>query len=182
MLKAQIDVDPDIKVIDGRKRVDLMLTRRSGVPGRTLEHLVIELKRPTEKGGAQILSQVNKYAFALAEDPQWRHVVHWYFWAVVHELDEFGKKKANVKDRPPGLADQFSNATIWLKTWSEVIADARGRLEFLRSSFEVETTREQAMDHLVDGYSEAVPKAIRKRRPKRAKAKTRPRRGRPSVH
>jgi hypothetical protein len=182
MLKAPIDVDPDFRVLDGRKRVDLMLTRKSGVPGRTLEHLVVELKRPSEKGGAKILSQMNGYAFALAEDPQWKHVVRWTFWGVVHELDGYGNKKANVKDRAPGLADEFANATIWLKTWSEVIADARGRLEFLRSSFDVETTRQQALEHLADKYSDASPKAIRRKRSRAAALKrpgiTKPLRGR----
>jgi len=166
LVKAPVDVDPDFRVLDGRKRVDLMLTRKFGVPGRTLEHLIIELKRPSEKGGAKILSQMNGYAFALAEDPQWKHVVRWTFWGVVHELDAFGTKKANVKDRPPGLADEFTNATIWLKTWSEVIADARGRLEFLRSSFDVETSRQQGIDHLGDAYPTATPGAIRRKQRK----------------
>ena len=78
------------------------------------------------KGGAAIVTQMLEYAVALAEDPQWNnHYVNWTFWGIVHELDAVGIAKTHQRDRAPGLVDSLKNSTIWLKTWSQVIADAR---------------------------------------------------------
>jgi hypothetical protein len=152
-------VDPDFSVMDGRKRVDVMLTRQNR--GSTFDHLVVELKRPTEKGGAAIITQMLEYAVALAEDPQWNNqYVSWTFWGIVHELDAVGLAKTHQKDRAPSLVDSLKNSTIWLKTWSEVIADARKRLEFLRESLDVQTTIEQGLSHLASDYPDATPPAI----------------------
>ena len=98
---------------------------------------------------------------ALAEDPQWNnHYVNWTFWGIVHELDPVGLAKTHQKDRAPGLVDSLKNSTIWLKTWSQVIADARTRLEFLRESLDVQTTAEQGLAHLASDYPDATPPAI----------------------
>lgn len=152
-------VDPDFSVMDGRKRVDVMLTRQNR--GSAFDHLVVELKRPTEKGGAAIITQMLEYAVALAEDPQWNNqYVSWTFWGIVHELDAVGLAKTHQKDRAPGLVDSLKNSTIWLKTWSQVIADARKRLEFLRESLDVQTTAEQGLAHLASDYPDATPPAV----------------------
>jgi hypothetical protein len=153
-------VDPDFSVMDGRKRVDVMLTRQNR--GNSFDHLVIELKRPTEKGGAGIITQMLTYAVALAEDPQWNNQhVTWTFWGIVHDLDPVGVAKSHQKDRAPGLVEVLKNSTIWLKTWSQVIADARKRLEFLRQSLDVQTSAEQGLAHLASNYRDATPSAIR---------------------
>jgi hypothetical protein len=86
--------------------------------------------------------------------------VNWTFWGIVHELDAVGLAKTHQKDRAPGLVDSLKNSTIWLKTWSEVIADARKRLEFLRESLDVQTTAEQGLSHLASDYPDATPSAI----------------------
>jgi hypothetical protein len=158
-LKGAVVVDPDFKVMDGRKRVDVMLTRQNR--GNSFDHLVVELKRPTEKGGAAIITQMLTYAVALAEDPQWNNqYVKWTFWGIVHDLDPVGIAKIQQKDRAPGLVEVLKNSTIWLKTWSQVIADARKRLEFLRESLDVQTSAEHGLSHLASSYPEATPKAI----------------------
>ena len=64
-LNGAVVIDPDFKVMDGRKRVDVMLTRQNR--GNSFDHLVVELKRPTDKGGAAIITQMLTYAVALAE-------------------------------------------------------------------------------------------------------------------
>lgn len=154
-----ITVDPDFSVMDGRKRVDVMLTRQNR--GSSFDHLVVELKRPTEKGGAGIITQMLTYAVALAEDPQWNnHYVNWTFWGIVHDLDPVGIAKSHQKDRAPGLVEVLKNSTIWLKTWSQVIADARKRLQFLRESLDVQTSTEQGLTHLAVNYRDATPQAI----------------------
>ena len=66
--KAQLDVvvDEPIRQSDGRQgRLDLMFTRALGSPAHSREHLVVELKRPTVKGGEEIVSQVKKYGIRL---------------------------------------------------------------------------------------------------------------------
>jgi hypothetical protein len=60
-----------------------MLTRALGAPAHSREHLIIELKRPTVNGGEAVVTQVKKYARALASDPRWRDTnTKWTFWAV----------------------------------------------------------------------------------------------------
>lgn len=63
----ETEVDTPVKRIDGRKGiVDLMLTR--SIPcsrENELEHLVIELKRPTVDIGAKELEQIESYALLL---------------------------------------------------------------------------------------------------------------------
>lgn len=158
-LNGAVVIDPDFKVLDGRKRVDVMLTRQNR--GNTFDHLVVELKRPTEKGGASIITQMLTYAVPLAEDPQWQNqYVKWTFWGIVHDLAPVGVAKSQQKDRAPGLVEILKNSTIWLKTWSQVTADARKRLEFLRESLDVQTSAEHGLSHLASVYPEATPKAI----------------------
>ena len=162
--KAQLDlvVDQPILQSDGRRgRVDLMFTRALGAPAHSREHLVVELKRPTVKGGEEIVSQVKKYARALAADARWADTnTKWTFWAVTYELDSFGRDEVNQADRPRGRIDVGKNHVIWLRTWGTLLEECRARMQFLREALEIETNQEAGVRHLQQNYSDSMPQIV----------------------
>ena len=157
-----IVVDEPVLQSDGRKgRVDLMLTRALGALAHSREHLVIELKRPTVKGGEAIVGQVKKYARALAADPRWADTkTTWTFWAVAYELDSYGQQESSQPDRPRGQIDKGQNHTAWLRTWGSLLEDCRARMEYLRQALELETKKEAGVRHLQQKFTTNMPKII----------------------
>jgi hypothetical protein len=159
--KAGLDivVDEPILQSDGRSgRVDLMLTRALGAPAHSLEHLVIELKRPTVKGGEAIVTQAKKYARALAADPRWVGTnTTWTFWAVAYELDSYGQAEISQSDRPRGQVDKGTHHTVWLRTWGSLLEDCRARMEYLRKALELETRKEAGVRYLHQNYPGNIP-------------------------
>jgi len=76
--KKGIDIllDKPVKRIDGRVGiVDLMLTRSIGKNhADEREHLIVELKAPKVKIGQKEITQIESYAFAVAEDERFKHL------------------------------------------------------------------------------------------------------------
>jgi hypothetical protein len=96
-------IDQPVKRIDGKVGiVDLMLSR--SVPQNHAderEHLVVELKRPSVKIGADEITQVQKYAFTVSDDERFRHLkTRWSFWVLSNDLDAY----ARVQTRQMGKA------------------------------------------------------------------------------
>jgi hypothetical protein len=161
----EVAVDEAVLQSDERQgRVDLMLTRALGSPAHSREHLIIELKRPTVKGGEEIVAQVKRYARALASDPRWRDTnTRWTFWAVTYDLDAFGQAEINQGDRPRNLIDKGTHHTAWLRTWGSLLEDCRGRLQYLRDALELETKKEAGIRHLKANYTSSMPEIIEKK-------------------
>jgi hypothetical protein len=132
--------------------VDLMFSRsmQSGADNRR-EHLIIELKRPTQKIDQKALTQIEEYAFAVAEDERFHGTnTHWIFLAVSNELDDHVKRRARLKDKPPGLVYEGVDMplTIWAKTWSEIIRDCRDRMLFFQERLQYAPDDEAALARL----------------------------------
>lgn len=155
-------VDENVLQSDGRQgRVDLMLTRALGAPAHSREHLVIEIKRPTVRGGEEIVSQVKRYARALAADARWVDTkTTWTFWAVTYDLDSFGKAEISQADRPRGRIDVGVNYVVWLRTWGSLLEDCRARMSYLREALELETKKEAGVRHLRDNYPGQMPEIV----------------------
>lgn len=154
-----VAVDEPVTQSDGRTgRLDLMLTRALGAPAHSREHLVVELKRPTVIDGEAIISQIKKYARALAKDPRWSNTnTRWTFWAVTYEMDEFADAEASQPDRPLGRIEQGQNYSVWLRSWGQILEDCRARMNFLRQALEVESKRQAGVRHLQQVYPGAMP-------------------------
>jgi hypothetical protein len=77
LIGDNVVIDQPVRRIDGKVGIiDLMLSRM--VPQNhsdEREHLVVELKRPSVKVGADEITQVKKYAFTVADDERFRHSV-----------------------------------------------------------------------------------------------------------
>jgi len=150
-------IDSPVKRIDGKKGiVDLMLSR--AVPQSRAdekEHLVVELKRPNCTIGSDEISQVEKYAFTIADDERFRHVkTRWSFWVISNELDGYAKTKTRQKDSPPGriFLSEDGNVEVWVKSWAEVLTACRSRLYFVQEKLKANVDKEASLKYLKKTY------------------------------
>jgi hypothetical protein len=151
---------------EGRGIVDLMLSRLSVRAKNHREHLVVELKRPSVRVGADELTQVEKYAFAVAADDRFRGTdTSWDFWVISTDLDEHARRKARQSDRTPGLVyrDDDAQLRIWAKTWSEVIEECEARMRFFQEQLQYSPTVAQARDHLRAHFSAYLPPSVQEK-------------------
>jgi hypothetical protein len=165
LLEREEEDHSDVTRLDGSHGiVDLMLSRR--IPQtrpEEREHLVIELKRPSQKLTEKVVSQIRSYAFAVAEDERFRDTrTTWHFMAVCNEMDGAVQRIARSRDRPYGLIhdDPDLNLKIWVKTWAQVLEPCRGRLHFYQQSLEYEAGRDDALSYLNELYADYLPESL----------------------
>lgn len=158
LIGADTIIDAPVKRVDGKTGiVDLMLSR--SVPTTRAderEHLVIELKRPSQKIRAEEIMQVEKYAYTIAADERFRHVkTRWTFWVVSNDLDDFAQKRTRQKDKPRGQVAQTEDGLVevWVKSWAEVFADCRGRMRFVQETLQANVDRDDALKYLRTTYA-----------------------------
>lgn len=157
LLGDDVVIDSPVKRIDGKVGiVDLMLSR--SVPqsrADELEHLVVELKRPSVKVGADEISQTEKYAYTVANDERFRHVkTSWNFWVVSNDLDAFAQVKTRQKDRPRGLVSDADDGRVkvWVKTWAEILTEGKGRMRFVQEHFQANVDPDRSLKYLKQTY------------------------------
>jgi hypothetical protein len=153
-------IDRPVRRLDGSIGiVDLMLSRASK-PMRSgeIEHLVIELKRPTVEIGVPQLHQAFSYAMAVAADERFSvGQAEWEFWIVSSGMTKEARALSNQADKPPGL--YFDSGTsnpkvrVWARTWAEIIHDARVRMQFYKDRLSLEVDSEAAVRKLQRTYA-----------------------------
>lgn len=153
----EIEIDKPVLRPDGtRGIVDLMLSRNIQTAGsEDREHLVVELKRPSVKVNADVITQIKKYAFAVSDDERFRGVdAKWIFWAISSDMDDYAKREVSQRDRPRGMLHQSEDrrVTIWVKTWSQVVNDCKSRLKFFSDNLNYIPTQESSLVHLKATY------------------------------
>jgi len=149
-------IDAPVKRIDGSVGVvDLMLSR--SVPRNRpeeREHLVVELKRPSVVIGSKELTQVESYAFAIANDERFRDLdTRWVFWAVSNDIDAHARRRARQEGNPPGRVFKDGPIEIWVKAWSEVLSDAKGRMRFVQDKLKSNVDDDAALNYLKKTYA-----------------------------
>jgi hypothetical protein len=150
-------IDAPVKRIDGKVGVvDLMLSR--AVPQNHAderEHLVVELKRPTVKIGADEITQTEKYAYTVADDERFRHLTtRWSFWVISSDLDAFARTKMRQKDKPRGLISETEGGAIkvWVKTWSEILTEGKARMRFVQEHLHANVDTDKSLTYLKETY------------------------------
>jgi hypothetical protein len=158
------DVDR-VTLEDGtRGIVDLLLSATIPNAMQQHDHLVVELKRPSVKLGPDELTQIQRYADAVARDPRFDKLsVRWNFWLVSTEMDEYVRGQANQSNLPPGVVSQplDGRVTIWAKTWSEVIDLCEHRLKFVREKLDYRSTQDAGVEYLRAQHEQYLPKTPR---------------------
>jgi hypothetical protein len=115
-----------------------------------LHHLVIELKAPKKLLNAQDTQQIKSYAYAVSGDERFKGInTTWRFWLVGNDLHEFVEKELD-NDEAPGVLQRTADGkmTISVRRWSELIHEARARLEFIQRELNYEVNRDDALERL----------------------------------
>ena len=131
--------------------IDLMVTKTIQRREDELEHLIIELKRPSQPINGEVLEQVRKYALAVAKDDRFHAgKVKWKVWAVSNKLSDEVLAESRQKDKPVGLARDYSapDVQIWVKTWGEILDECRSRLKFYQEQLDYQPNKEAALDYV----------------------------------
>ena len=145
--------DPVVDADGKAAIVDLMLSSRMPTPtDDERRHLVVELKRPSQPLNEDVLSQIKKYAKAVALDERFKHgKVEWDFVAVSNKFTPDAELDARQFGKPRGLIlelDDPIRVRVWAKTWGEIIQEAEGRLTFYKRRLEYQATDTEALGYL----------------------------------
>jgi hypothetical protein len=156
-----IVIDRPVKTTEGKTGiVDLMLSRKARTQrADELDHLIVELKRPSITVGSKEIVQTEQYAHAVVEDERFRRVnTRWTFWLVCNDMDSYAKTRASHANAPIGLIYESLDpkVTIWVKTWGQLIADNRARLQFYQESLDYKVSKAQALGHLKAKYQKIL--------------------------
>lgn len=155
--------DPVLREDDKGGRIDLMLARSIQPTQGRHEYLVVELKRPRQKINSEVMAQIESYAIAVAKDHRFHQKeTKWTFMIVGNEMDEYAQLKARQKNRPNGLVfdSEELNITVWAKTWSEILNDARARLKFFSQQLEYQADSDSELDYLKRAHSRYIPGSL----------------------
>src|SRR5262249_39742390 len=91
------------------------------------EHLVIELKRPSCKLGKDEITQIENYAFSVADDERFdKETTRWTFLLIGNDLDKFATKKCEVQGKEFGHVHESNDGSvnIHVKKWATLIEQA----------------------------------------------------------
>ncbi len=164
--KREVDVYEPVLREGGREGiVDLMLSKIVPLPrGDEREHLVIELKRPSQKIDAEVAQQIKSYAMAVVGDERFKNTkTRWVFWAISNDLTAEVREEASQRDRPEGILFQSKtgDVTVWVKTWAEVLQECEGRMNFYRRQLEYTASQASGLAHLRATYEKYLPDAAK---------------------
>jgi len=152
LLGDEIVIDEPVKHISkDRGIVDLMLSRAiRRHRADELTHLVVELKAPKVKIDTSEVTQLEEYAIAVVQDERFRGVdTTWLFWAISDDYGDYAKHRMNNS----GRIYERHNISIWVKTWAQVIAENRARLQFFQERLEYQADKGASLRHLQENYA-----------------------------
>ncbi|AMJ59419.1 hypothetical protein [Bosea sp. PAMC 26642] len=168
--RAEMAVSDPVVDANGKAAiVDLMLSCRMPTPrDDERRHLVVELKRPNQPINEDVISQVKKYAKAVALDDRFkRSDVEWDFVAISNRFTTDAELEARQSGKPRGLVLELADPIkmrVWAKTWGEIIQEAEGRLTFYKRRLEYQANDKEALRYLrtinPDYLSDEVKKRI----------------------
>lgn len=145
----------DLTKIEEKMIPDLVLSRQ--IPGPRadeLDNLVIELKRPKRKITYDEESQIKKYATKIASDPQFdTSKTRWKFVVVSSEIEpEYSEMLRKNNDPIPGRVYNGENLQIYFYTWSQIIQQAKGRMNFLKDHLNIEVSDDDTSKYFEERY------------------------------
>ena len=119
-----------------------------------LTHLVVELKAPKVKIDRDEITQVEEYAISVMRDERFKSVkTTWVFWAISDDYGDYAGHRMNQRNGNNGKIYEADNATIWVKTWGQVLDENRARMQFFQEQLEYEADKGASLKHLQENYS-----------------------------
>lgn len=167
MGREELAPEVDVKLIDGTEGIpDLMLYRRRKVERDQFEHLVVELKRPRDAVGDDELSQIRKYAISVSEDERFdTKNCRWEFVLMANALDKVARPQVAQRGLPADCLYQTASVSVWVRTWADLLNDARSRYEFFRERLSIEASQDQGIGLLRERYQHLLTgRGMRKKR------------------
>lgn len=164
-LDPDISIDEPVKVI-GKARgiIDLMFSRSTRRHrANDIEHMIVELKAPKVKIGADEITQAKKYAIAVTSDERFLTVdgVRWHFWLVSNAYDDFAKHEMESgPDRERRLIARGPRHIVGIKTWGELIEENRARLQFFQEHLQHSADESTAIKYLQEKHSQFLEGVI----------------------
>ena len=156
-------LDPVVLSDNRTGRVDLLIHKANQPRYGEFDYLVVELKRPSQKINAEVITQIKEYAFAVANDERFDVAkTRWNFIAISNEFDSFAGREAKQRDRARGLIhiDEDLNINVWIKTWSQVIGDAKAKLEFINKQLSYRADLDSAKGYLNAAHAKYIPEKM----------------------
>ncbi len=157
-----------VRRLDGSSgRLDLLLSAAATEYDRN-RHLVVELKAPGLIADIAEGDQVDSYAAAVVQDARFADTnTEWNFWLVTGEMSGRLRQRANQKDRPRGLLYEpdlkdapHAKVRVWVRTWGEIIDDARRRLSYFQDQLQHEPSFDEARKYLRRNHGNVIPEAL----------------------
>lgn len=160
-------IPPDEEIVESDVMIAKILGR--GTTSEARQHLVIELKRPSQPVNAAVIGQAESYGFAVAADDRFQNVrTNWSFWAVSTRMDKYATLKAQQEGLPRGVvyqskadAERNYNLTIWAKSWSEIIEQCSSRLRFFQERLNYNANQSSGKQFLRDTYPKFIPNFVK---------------------
>jgi len=147
--------EPVKHVSKERGIVDLMLSRAiKRHKADELTHLVVELKAPKVKIDRDEITQVEEYAISVMKDERFKGIkTTWVFWAISDDYGDYAAHRMSQRNGNNGKIYEADNASIWVKTWGQVLAENRARMQFFQERLEYEADKGASLKHLQDHYA-----------------------------
>jgi len=144
---------------DGRDAIpDLVLSRTLETSENKYEHLVVELKRPSHVLTSEDIEQIRSYALAVAEDDRFAHPnTHWDYVLIGNSTNTSVDDQREQPDQPFGRVQRAKRYTIWVRTWSEIIGDAKHRHKFIQQSLDYTADHDSGIDYLRERHNQFLP-------------------------
>jgi histidine kinase/DNA gyrase B/HSP90-like ATPase len=158
LLDPDISIDEPVKVI-GKKRgiIDLMFSRVSRRHrADDMEHMIVELKAPKVKMGSKEIVQAKTYEIAVTSDERFNTVpgIKWHFWIVSNAYDKYAQSEIEGGPDPDRrLISKRPNVSVGIKTWGELIAENRARLQFFQEHLQHTADESTAIRYLQEKHS-----------------------------
>ncbi|MEE9925819.1 MAG: ATP-binding protein [Brucella anthropi] len=159
-LGITLDKNKRLKKPDGKTgRLDVFMGRLVPHPDpKHREYLVLELKRPKLVISRKETDQIEDYANALVNLPEFKGTsTCWNFYLITGEYDKTVNGRITQKDRPVGVLIDQPNYKIWVKTWSELIRDAESRLQFVQDKLQVEVDADEIEERIQNLKKSIMP-------------------------
>ena len=112
--------------------------------------------------------QLDSYASAVVQDARFSDTnTEWDFWLVTGEMTERLRQRSSQKDRPRGLLFEpdlpgapHAKVRIWVRTWGEIIEDAKRRLSYFQDQLHHDPSFDEARDYLRRNHGNVIPEAL----------------------
>lgn len=125
--------------------------------GDRYEHLVIELKRPTVKIGSKEMQQIIDYASEISNSSHFdKSKTRWIFYAISTQIDDRLNPSLEQRDRPRGLVQASANLEVWIRPWAEILQAAKGRMEYLKSKLNFQSSSDAGLSYIRAAYPEIM--------------------------